>query len=261
MHHIEGAGRWALQCDTHELVRAKPQNIMALEVYTATTSVAEHLPPPSKLCLHPSFNVVLVDQDNVRAGMGWPAGQDFRQRVCAWAAALPVETIVIIEVDERKRSESRCPRARQVKESCVLIVYSGAQWRADDGIVRDAEWWLSQQHVANVQAITSDKLVRRRCSDVKHRLGCEVKLRFESAEAFGFGLPAVPELPSTSEGPSVPLPLISNSFTPKSSEGAVPKFLAWIESELPRPTKTAAEFIHSGERQRRGSKRRLGVYA
>ena len=50
----------------------------------------------------------------------------------------------------------------------ALIVAEGdsgrvSRWRADDGIVRDAEWWMRRPEVASVLVVSSDKVVRRRC--------------------------------------------------------------------------------------------------
>ena len=50
-------------------------------------------------------SVVLLDQDNIRASAGWPPAKPFRERIGRYYALHdPTKKIVIIEVDEHKRS-------------------------------------------------------------------------------------------------------------------------------------------------------------
>ncbi len=198
------------------------------------------------------FNLVLIDQDNVRAAMGRQPGAAFRERVRRWGAAQPIPTLVLVEVDESKRSERAGVHAR-LDDDRNVVLFSGPRWRADDGIVRDLEWWLPRIGPQSaVLVVSSDKLVKRRCNEVKQRLAPTCRLRYEMAESFGFQIPI-----GSSEvmvGTSTQSPL--NAFVSSMRD----EFVSWINESQPRPSQTASAFVHGGGVQRRGSKRRLGVY-
>lgn len=220
-------------------------------------------------------NLVIIDQDNVRAAMGWLAGRDFRECVRRWVAAQPPGTLALVEVDEGKRSERSGPHVR-LDGDLSLVIYSGPRWRADDGIVRDVEWWMAKLDAsANVLVVSSDKLVRRRCADVKSRLGFQGRLRYESGEAFGYLLPvsassvseAAAPTASSDEAATVTVSVAELPAVEASPAGvdaslahARQGFLRWVNETQPRPSQTASAFVHAGAQQRRGSKRRLGVY-
>ena len=196
------------------------------------------------------MHVVLIDQDNVRAASGWPVAHAFRERVVVWAksAAAGGPAAVIIEVDEkhkRKSSSERKPQRTHTIGEGVVANFLGTMWRADDGIVRDAEWWLRRSEVTAVLVISSDKQVRRRCSEVKQRLGNDAtaapsRLRFDTSEAFGLMLPTLPAATAaTSLAPAMAAP-----------GGTLGEFVRWIEEDKPGPTRTASDVVHAGERSR-----------
>ena len=243
-------------------------------------SAAEERPPA--MC-----SLVIVDQDNVRAAMGWPSGKEFRERCLRWAAAQRAPMILLIEVDEGRRSERSGPHARLVGQH-ALVVYSGPRWRADDGIVRDVEWWLPRLDAASsVLVVSADKLVRRRCADVKQRVAARAgRVRFESGEAFGYTLPdkeggpreQAADAPPTPAEDGEPTDVQAKPLDGQGTSAALPPpaaapvaelcqaFLVWINETQPRPTHTASTFVHGarlqlpGQPQKRGSKRRLGAY-
>ena len=212
------------------------------------------------------MQIVLIDQDNVRAASVWPVAHAFRERVVVWAksAAAGSPAAVIVEVDEKhKRKGSsageRKPQRTHTVGECVVANFLGTKWRADDGIVRDVEWWLRRSEVTSVLVISSDKQVRRRCSEVKQRLGNDAtaapsRLRFDTSEAFGLMLPALPPTAAaaTPSTPSMPAPA-----------GTLGEFVRWIEEDKPGPTRTASDVVHAGERSRLQKigkpKRKLGV--
>jgi hypothetical protein len=189
----------------------------------------------------PSCEVVLIDQDNVRAAAGWPDARSFRQSVLLWAKDYcGANTAVILEVDELKHKKSRPTAQRaQMLDERVAATFLGPRWRADDGLVRDVEWWMPRSSA--VLVVSSDKLVRRRCADVKQRLSDpSCQLRYETGEAFAMQLPtAVGEhrLGSTCV-PATTAPLAD--------------FVAWIEREQPGPQRTAADFSRGGASAVRG---------
>lgn len=214
-------------------------------------------------------HVVLIDQDNVRAASGWPVAHAFRERVVVWAKSATAggPAAVIIEVDEKHRhqrgssqqhAERKAQRTHAIGEH-VVANFLGSMWRADDGIVRDVEWWLRRPEVTSVLVISSDKQVRRRCSEVKQRLGNDgavvpTRLRFDTSEAFGLMLPSLP----AAAAPAAPAPAM---VAPPS--GALGEFVRWIEEDKPGPTLTASDVVHAGERSRLQKigkpKRKLGV--
>ena len=196
------------------------------------------------------FNLVLIDQDNVRAAMGRFPGAAFRERVRQWAAAQPEPTLVLVEVDEGKHSDRAGVHARLDDERNVVL-FSGPRWRADDGIVRDVEWWLPRMAPTGVVlVVSSDKLVKRRCSEVRQRLAPSGRIRYESAEGFGFQFPAISSAVTTP----------TNAPLEVSVAQLRDEFVKWINESQPRPSQTASAFVHAGVQQRRGTKRRIGVY-
>ena len=242
--------------------------------------------------------VVLVDQDNCRASAGWPPAKAFRERLNRLYALDPrhANTAMVIAVDERRHSGKAdggtAPRvrARQLGPR-VVVAYSGPRHRADDLIARDCEWWGARPDVAELLIVSSDKLVRRRCNEVKRRCGearrqaCggqDVRLRFETGEAFVLLLPPEREagaavLAESHPTPTDPAATTMDNAAPERSAGAsgteeltsrqagggiggaIVEYVAWIESEQPGPQKSAADVALAGEMSRRGSKRKLGV--
>ena len=207
-----------------------------------------------------SFRVVLIDQDNVRAAAGWPDARLFRDRVTLWAKACSEPTVIVVEVDEKKKQSSsnkkqkgslseHRQRTRAIGAN-VVANFLGPRWQADDGIVRDLEWWLLQQQGAltGLLIVSSDRQVRRRCSEVKQRLPASAAVRYETGDAFAL---ALPPLASTTAGTATDVAC--------TLDGPLAVFTAWIEREQPGPTQTASEIVHAGERSRLG-KRKLGVY-
>lgn len=224
-----------------------------------------------------SVNVVIVDQDNVRASAGWPNAKDFRERVLTWARSSAAgDPTVIVEVDEKTHKKpcsssiaagSSCDhrqRARPIGERTIAN-FLGPKWRADDGIVRDAEWWLRRPETASVLVISSDKQVRRRCSEVKQRVNniatSAPKLRFETNEAFAMLLPAMPHASTASTASTVAPTTRPPAVTLQT--GALAEFAQWITEEQPGPLFTASDIVHAGERARLAKigkpKRKLGV--
>ena len=223
--------------------------------------------------------MLILDQDNARACMGWVPGRQFRDAVCCWASAQSPSLLVIIEIDEGKHKgsteERKAPRARSLVGDRVLAVYSGSRWRADDGVVRDTEWWLSRPSTANLLVVTSDKLVRRRCNEAKQRATPQARVRFESSEAFSMLLrdPAPDPAPppdhmaasgvdaapmSTSQlSPGAPVSGTDAQLSAAGVNSPMCEFLAWINEECPGPQRTASQVVHGGApRVQRGTKRR-----
>ena len=223
-------------------------------------------------------HVVLIDQDNVRAASGWPVPHAFRERVVVWAksAAAGGPAAVVIEVDEKTKHKQRKGSSQQHTErkaqrthaigKHVVANFLGSMWRADDGIVRDVEWWLRRPEVTSVLVISSDKQVRRRCSEVKQRLGNDgaaapSRLRFDTSEAFGLMLPSLPAAAAAAAAPAAPAAPAPAMVAPPN--GALGEFIRWIEEDKPGPTLTASDVVHAGERSRLQKigkpKRKLGV--
>ena len=220
--------------------------------------------------------VVLIDQDNCRAACNWPAGRAMRDRICLWAGAArrsrdpaAADAVVVVEVDERRKAprgeqaEAR-QRARPLGEG-VVAAFSGPRWRADDCIVRDLEWWLGFPGVESVLCVTSDKQVRRRCSEARQRLASRSggavdlgRVRFETGEAFALQLPPPPSTPHATSHGDAEAPLALAPAVPGTAGGAIARFAHWIETEQPGPQRTAFEAAHAGSIDRRGSKRKLG---
>ena len=221
--------------------------------------------------------VFIIDQDNVRATMGWPASRDFRERVYRWMAAQKRPPLTLIEVDERQRSDRSGPHAAR-HGNRLIVVYSGPRWRADDGIVRDVEWWIPKLAADfMVTVVSSDKLVRRRCREVQQRVAPKARLRFECAESYGFMLPSPDGLPQLEAAPPKELPTEVASCSSAPREGASPPsellfesglpetYVTWINETHPRPSQTASMFVHGGTLQRHGhahgskKRRRVGT--
>ena len=228
---------------------------MALRNHHGTTTGPEQA--------HADLDVVLLDQDNVRAAMGWPGSRAFRNRVCRWA--MDRGEVVVVEVDERQRSERQRPHAHTLTHPRVCAVFTGALWRADDGIVRDVEWWLSRPQTKSALVISSDKLVRRRCAEVKQRVCAQQakSLRFDTGESFAFLLRNASGLDDFAPATAAQATTGEQKQQQDSIDGGTActsEFVNWIESaEQLRPRFTAAEHVHSGAIQRRGTKRKLGV--
>ncbi len=223
------------------------------------------------------MHVVVIDQDNVRASMRWPAPRDFRDAVCRWANSTP-GALVLIAVDERRRAPSRPQQQQQQQQgdglrpgvherqrclplsNSVLATFSGPRWCADDVIARDTEWWLRKCSGCRVLVVSSDRQVRRRCREAQQRLGAGA-LSFETGEALGMQLTG-----PRACGSSAPPPQSASAASapaPARSAAAV-EFADWVQTEQPRPFRTASEVVHAGERERSvpgiGKKRRkLGV--
>ena len=203
-------------------------------------------------------SVVLLDQDNIRASAGWPPAKPFRERIGRYYALHdPTKKIVIIAVDEHKRSsdgDAAPIRARQLGPR-VVAAFSGPKYRADDLIARDCEWWSKRPEVSDILVVSSDKLVRKRCGEVKNRHR-ELRLRFDTGEAFALMLP--PEHGGGASSGAVPEVTAVPSPSANRVELAVDEFMAWIESEKPGPSKSATEVALAGEIARQGTKRKLG---
>eukprot|EP00966_Prymnesium_polylepis_P182669 4232203-Prymnesium_polylepis.2 len=144
-------------------------------------------------------SVVLIDADNVRGSMGWPPTSAFRSAVCRWAKREldSSETLAIVEADGRTERQHAC-----IAEGAdgVLCTFSGTRWKADDTVVRDCGWWLTEG-AACVVVVSSDKQLRRRCREAAGTVEASLRaagsssraqgrLRFESSEAFASALPA-----------------------------------------------------------------------
>jgi hypothetical protein len=155
--------------------------------------------------------VCVIDQDNVRASMGWPSGYDFRAAVIAWAAsqgAAATADLTIISVDERHKrlpghEQQHCS---QLAGDAVLACFSGPRWRADDLIARDVEWWMRRLPGSPVWVVSSDKQVRRRCRDAQRRVGAAADglVSFEGGEPFGMLLPRTASRPRELQPPPEP---------------------------------------------------------
>ena len=216
-------------------------------------------PSESAAALH----IVLIDQDNVRASLGWPSAKPFRERLLRTYAldAQHRDTVLVIHVDERRHKHpppSGGVRA-YVLGSRAATSFAGAHFRADDLIARDCEWWGARPDVASVLIVSSDKLVRRRCNEVKSRIA-GLRLRFETGEAFALLLPA-DRGGTAAEHP----PHQASAESAGAARGtaacttAVEQYVAWVEREKPGPLKLASDVALAGEKSRQGTKRKLGV--
>ena len=232
--------------------------------------------------------IILIDQDNVRASAGWPNSRAFRDRLARTHSLDPrqAHTAMIIEVDERRHTSSKSAdapqrmRARQIGPQ-IVISFSGPRLRADDLIARDVEYFAGQPDVVDVLVVSSDKLVRRRCNEARGRASSQLRLRFETGEAFALLMPpesasrggststctsgggAAPNMASTppSEVAAMVDEAVSDVTTPVASglRVAVAEYAAWVEREQPQPQKSAQDVSMAGEKSRQGSKRKLGV--
>ena len=252
-------------------------------------ATASEAPLSEESTMASQSRIILIDQDNVRASMGWPPARAFRDRLAHNHSLDPMHasTAMIIEVDERRHSsgngrdnQSANLRARQIAPH-VVISFSGPRLRADDLIARDVEYWGRQPSVTEVLVVSSDKLVRRRCGEAKARARNDLRLRFETGEAFALLMP--PEAAATSGGggtvaprapPTEAAPAASDAEAAPANISAVAattasvsalasaaaEFAAWVEREQPGPSKSAQDVSMAGEKSRKGNKRKLGVY-
>ena len=139
--------------------------------------------------------------------------------------------------------------------------------------------------MADVLVVSSDKLVRRRCSEGKSRAASGLRLRFETGEAFRLLLPAAsgdgavlaPFPPSArvadalADAPPVeelaqalaqelaPAARADGASESAAGGGALAEYLAWVQREQPGPVKSAADVARGGGGAQRGTKRK-GVY-
>ena len=233
--------------------------------------------------------IVIIDQDNARASAGWPVARAFRDRVNRAYALDPrhSRTVVIIAVDERRNGgkrgaadgERQHVRCHSISPR-IVAAFSGQRYRADDLIARDAEWWSSRAEVASVLAVSSDKLVRRRCNEIKSRSNGCGRVRFETGEHFAVLLPAEGAAPIAPTAPTAsiaaeastsaattdaPADAMATAATASAIAGSidaiVKEYIGWVQTEQPGPAKTASDVAHAGEKARQvGKKRKLGVY-
>ena len=162
-------------------------------------------PRAGHLNMTTKWRVIVLDQDNARASAGWPHQKEFRERVARCFALDPghVNTLVVIAVDERRRGKTGNDdppppvRARTIGNR-VVVAFSGPRMRADDLIARDIEWFGKRADVESILVVSSDKLVRRRCGEIRTRVR-ELQMRFETGEAFAMALKTAP--PFSGPGP------------------------------------------------------------
>jgi len=105
--------------------------------------------------------------------MGWPSSDHFRRAACAWAAgrrdAAGRPFILVLAQDGGPTSSGSTSEDDALSGVCCAVTRSGPRWKADDTIERDALWWLDRG--CDVVVITSDKLLRSRCRQLKRASG------------------------------------------------------------------------------------------
>jgi 1-acyl-sn-glycerol-3-phosphate acyltransferase len=98
--------------------------------------------------------VVLVDANNVRGTQLFPQLPAFCSAVLRWA---PSDALVMVMVDHGERAEAF------VLSKSLVVAFSGLD-DADTAIVHAVDWLLSDGDAAEVRVVTSDALLRTRCT-------------------------------------------------------------------------------------------------
>ena len=101
----------------------------------------------------------LIDVNNVRGTMQFPELSSFCSAICQWARAHRGGAVLqLLAVDHGVRAESLAV------DDALVVSFAGERTDADTVIVHAVDWILATQQATKVLVISSDHLLRQRCS-------------------------------------------------------------------------------------------------
>ena len=101
-------------------------------------------------------SVLLIDANNVRGELGFPALHRFVDTACDWASSVEHE-FVLIAIDH-----GPVPTALQLRKN-VAVAFSGPHSDADTVIVHTVDWLLDSYRSLTVTVVSNDRMLLRRC--------------------------------------------------------------------------------------------------
>lgn len=186
-------------------------------------------------------DVLFLDASNIRSSIG-ASNSAFNAAVQRWASESPVPGRLIVIARDHGGPASQ---VRPIDLN-TFVSQSGPRWKADDTIVRDVGWWLEHSE-ADMQVVTTDKHLRKRCRERTRTVGATHRLRLETSEGFASLLPKVWLAQALAE--TLPPEEMLEQAMPQARE-----WLAWV-AVRPQPPNTTKNFALEGHRTIKGRKR------